>query len=198
MKLKPAKTALNDKIISELYRLLSVPMIDFDCGSLCAPQNGGVPECCDMDITVPVLYLDEYRWQQNKGSYWKPMPVETDEDFELADGIDEECCVLAVCPGPASCLRKRRAFVCRTFPFDPYLDKSGAVKGLVFQYKMSDRCPLVGRPRKIFNDLYIRNSIMFWEKIFECLPEEKELYRKESIKLRRSFGARRKKIKIFN
>ena len=63
--------------IEELLSTLSVPVTDFDCGTLCAPGNGGVPVCCDKDLIVPVLYKTEYKLLRGRSDLWRPFRPET-------------------------------------------------------------------------------------------------------------------------
>ena len=126
------KRKLTEKQLERFYRLLSVRMTDFDCGSKCAPGNDGVPYCCDREQVTPVLFRDEYRWHREQGAFWKKMPIKTKKEKKL---VEETCTynVFSMCPGVESCRRTLRSLSCRMFPFEPFLDKKGAVIGLVYQ-----------------------------------------------------------------
>lgn len=189
-------TIFSDKKLKELYKLLDVPMIDFDCGDMCKEDNDGIPQCCDIEMTVPLLYLDEISYLNKNKIFWNKLKIETRVDKELAEGLDEND-VLCICPSPSECERDRRAFVCRTFPFEPYLDDDGNLLGIVYQYSRADRCPLVNKPRSAYNNQYVKNSILFWEEIFKILPMEKDLFMEESKKLRNKFNKNNRKILVF-
>ena len=50
--------------------------------------------------------------------------------------------VYAFCPGPGQCQRTKRSLVCRTFPFEPQVDKKGKVLGLVYINSGTENCIL--------------------------------------------------------
>ncbi|GBE40509.1 hypothetical protein BMS3Bbin09_00391 [bacterium BMS3Bbin09] len=175
------KTRISEKKLKSLYQLLSDPMIDFDCGELCAPGNGGIPVCCANEDVVPVLFNEEYKYHWKNGRFWKRMPPINKEIKKFIEEA-EDYYVFAKCPGPAGCERSKRALNCRTFPLEPYLDKDGGIMGLAYSDTNGIDCPLIGKPMKIFNPVYVRNVIKFWEEMFEYYPEEKETYMEESRK----------------
>ncbi len=190
------KTRLSDKNIRRFYRLLSVRMIDFDCGELCAPKHGGIPYCCDNSGVVPVLFREEFKWQRKMDSFWKRMPVRTKVDRKL---IDETCPhnILAECSGHKRCIRSRRSFICMTFPFEPHIGRDGEILGLAYIDDGHDGCVLLKKPQKIYNPAYIANSILFWQELFDVFPEEMELYAVESRGRERRAKKKGKKVRIF-
>ena len=192
-----AKRKLTGRKLKALYRLLSVPMIDFDCGKLCAPGNDGVPLCCDHRISVPLLLRDEFRWHRKRHTFWKKMPRKSKSQRALAEECRHSPDVLALCPGPAKCEREKRAFACRTFPFEPHCDAKGRVLGLAFNYTPEIPCPLRRKRKVAYNPEYIRNAIKFWNQILEIFPEERSLYTRESKKLRREARRKGRKVRLF-
>ena len=192
------KTRLTEKKLKSLYRLLSAPMIDFDCGELCAPGNGGIPVCCENEDVVPVLFNEEYKYHWKNGRFWKRMPPISKEIKKFIEEA-EDYYIFGKCPGPAGCERSKRSFNCRTFPLEPYLDKDGEIVGLAYADARQIDCPLIGKPMKIFNPDYVRNVIKFWEEMFKYYPEEKETYIDESRKRDRRIKRlkeRQKKLSI--
>ena len=190
------KRKLTEKQLKRFYRLLSVRMTDFDCGSKCAPENDGVPYCCDREQVTPVLFSDEYRWHRERGAFWKKMPIKTKKDKKL---VEETCTynVFSVCPGVKSCRRILRSLSCRMFPFEPFLDEEGAVIGLVYQDGENEHCPLVGKPRRLYNQAYIRNAIRVWQELVDTFQEEKEMYLRESRRRKRLATRTGKSLIIF-
>jgi hypothetical protein len=190
------KRKLREKQLKRFYRLLSVRMTDFDCGRKCAPKNDGVPYCCDREQVTPVLFRDEYRWHREQGTFWKKMPIKTKRDKKL---VEETCTynVFSVCPGVESCRRTLRSLSCRMFPFEPFLDKTGTVTGLVYQDGENERCPLVGKHRRHYNQAYIRNAIRVWQELVDTFPEEKEMYLRESRRRKRLATRTGKPLRIF-
>ncbi len=183
-------------MLGRFYRLLSPAMTDFDCGKLCASDNGGIPACCEDETTYPVLYVDEFKWLRKKNRFWKRMPLRNRVARKLARDLHQNS-LLAKCPGPAACNRSSRAIVCRIFPFEPHLDEEGRVQGLTFNFEMEDRCPLIGKPESLFNPVYIRNSIVFWKELLDLMPEEQDVYMNESARLRRQFARKGRKAPVF-
>ena len=53
------------------------------------------------------------------------------------------------------------------------------------------------KSRRIYNPVYIANSIVFWQELFDLYPEEKELYIHESGKRERRLKRQGKKIRVF-
>jgi hypothetical protein len=190
------KMKLTEKHLRRFYRLLSVPMIDFDCGRLCAPSNEGIPICCDNDSVVPILFREEFKLQKAKGRFWKKMPVKTKADREFVKD-SYSYYVFALCPGHENCLRSRRSLNCMTYPFEPHIDRKGRVVGLVYKDEGDEECPLVRRSWKIYNPVYISNSVLFWQELTDLVPGEKELYLSESRKRERKAKRMRKRIRIF-
>lgn len=175
------KARITEKKLNRFYRLLSVPMIDFDCGKLCAPKNGGIPLCCENEDVVPILFHEEYKYHSRNGRFWKRMPP-INKEIKAFIEESEDYYVFAKCPGPAGCKRSKRSMNCRTFPFEPHVAKNGEVIGLAFADARDVDCPLIGRPMKTFNPVYIQNTIKFWQEMFELYPEEQEMYIDESRK----------------
>jgi hypothetical protein len=178
------KKRITEKKLRRFYRLLSVRMIDFDCGRLCAPGNGGIPYCCDNDGVVPILFHEEYAWRRKTGKFWKRMPPKNREIRKFIEE-SESYYVFSQCPGPGRCARSKRSFNCMTYPFEPHVNKDGEIVGLTFVNTDKDDCPLVGKSKKVFNPVYISNCITFWRELFELYPEEEELYIDESSKRER-------------
>lgn len=189
------KKRLTEKHLKRFYRLLSVRMVHFDCGELCAPGNEGIPYCCDDELVAPILYREELAWHRKNGKFWGKMPVRNSADRKM---VRELCSynVYAECPGPQRCVRSKRSLVCMAFPFEPHVDRDGKVLGLVFIDEGSEECPLVRKPLRIYNPLYITNAIQFWQELIELIPDEKELYTSESRKRERRAKRRGERIRI--
>jgi hypothetical protein len=83
------------------------------------------------------------------------------------------------------------------FPFEPHVNQSGNVQGLVYTKNGSGDCPLMGKSQRIYNPSYIANSITFWHELFDLHPDEKELYIQESRKRERRSKRQGEKIRIF-
>lgn len=189
------KQRITEKQLRRFYKLLSVKMIDFDCGKLCAPKNGGVPQCCENESCVPLLFRDEFNWHRGNGKFWRRMPPVTKEIKKFIEE-SEDYYIFSRCPGPAGCKRTKRSLNCMSFPFQPYVDRHGTVCGLVPVDGQNSICPLTKKPKKIFSREYIANSMKYWQEIFALFPEEEELYISETVKFERRAKRTGKKIKI--
>ncbi len=189
------KHRLTDKQVKRFQRLLSMPMIDFDCGKLCAPDNDGIPCCCENEFVVPILFQEEFKWHWHNGRFWNRAP----KTKEVKKYIEEceDYYVFSACPGPEKCIRKKRSFNCMTFPFEPHVGKDGSIQGLSYVNGKHLECSLLDRPKKIYNPEYIANSIKFWEELFESYPEERDMYMEESRKRERRSKRSGKKYKLF-
>lgn len=193
------KTRITEKTLKRFYKLLSAPMIDFDCGKLCSPGNGGMPICCENEDVVPILFHEEYKYHSKNGRFWKRMPPITKEIKKFIEE-SEDYYVFAKCSGPAGCKRSKRSLNCRTFPLEPHVAKDGEVVGLAYAEARDINCALIGKPINIFNPVYIQNVIRFWQEMFELYPEEKEMYINESKKRERrikKLRRERKNLRIF-
>ncbi len=190
------KTRLTEKQLERFYRLLSVRMTEFDCGKFCAPKNDGIPVCCENEYVTPLLFHEEYRWHRQKSKFWKRASL---KNKDIRKMVDESASyyVYAFCPGPGDCQRTKRSIVCRTFPFEPQVDKNGKVLGLVYINTGTENCSLIGQPQKAYNPKYIANSIKFWQELLDLYPPEKELYIDESRKRERRYKRKGKRLKVF-
>jgi len=179
-----------------LYRRFTAPMCSFDCGSLCAEDNGGIPACCNNDACAPIIYRDELRWLRSRTNVWRKRPARTDEDRREDAGI-EKYIVYATCRGVTQCSRTYRSLTCRFFPFEPYIERSGRFAGLTYVYRCADTCPIIRDDVHQVHQRYVNQSIRVWEAVFDAYPSEHELYQDESRKLRRSFTRKLRPIRVF-
>ncbi|MCA9320169.1 MAG: hypothetical protein KDB53_05520 [Planctomycetes bacterium] len=177
-----------------LLAQFSAPVTDFDCGQLCSPENDGKPRCCEGEGTVPVLYRKEYDLLRRRSDLWKRYKPSCSEGRKMEQELGDYR--LAVCKGVAFCERENRSLNCRSFPFMPYLDHDGEVKGLVFDLEAAEgKCPLVGLPQ-VVTKRYLRESMAFWRGIVDGDDGEGQFYRDESKKLRKRMAAKKKAVSV--
>jgi len=185
---------LTQRDIAELLDTLRAPVTTFDCGTLCAPKNGGVPVCCHAPSILPVLYTAELALLQRRSDLWRKH-VPSGDDAALRHRA-RGCDVFAVCKGHTQCERDNRSLACRTFPFEPYLDHDGRFVGLVFAFEFSHLCPLITSDHEIRPD-FVAQCCAMWRTMFERDADERAFYAGCSRTLRRQFGRMREPIPVF-
>jgi hypothetical protein len=189
--------SLSPPQIEELLDTLTGPVTNFDCGTLCAPSNGGVPVCCHAPTIVPVLYTAEMAVMKRRTELWRKLR-RSDNPTDYGDLTSDlrKCDLLAICKGVEHCERENRSLACRTFPFEPYLDHDRQLAGLVFNFDFEDLCPLVNSRHPIRKG-FVVEALDMWTKMFAMSPVEEEFYFKISQSIRRRFGQWRSKIPVF-
>ncbi len=192
-----SRPKLTDKRLRTWYQLLQPPMSDFDCGELCAPDNDGIPNCCDHEWTIPLLFHEEYRYQRKRSSFWRRYPRRTKQQREEAEEFDSCHDYACLCPGVAKCKRDKRALVCRLYPFMPYVDYRRNILGLTFIHGEASKCPLIDRPDWAPPADYVKNSLRYWREVFEIFPDELEVFVDLSKKARRRYRRMGSPLPIF-
>ncbi len=187
--------ALTEAQISELHAILVAPVTDFDCGTLCAPENGGVPVCCHAQTILPVLYTAEFAVLERRTQLWSRYAPRNDGEREMAAAM-RPCETFGICKGHEHCERENRALSCRTFPFEPYFDHDGEFAGLVFAYDLAGLCPLIGSGHRIRAD-FVEQCLRMFARLFQFDAEETLIWRGNSQTLRRSFARSRAKLAVY-
>lgn len=186
---------LKPENFEELYRdFQSAPAV-FDCGKKCAPFNEGVPFCCDTGWVVPIAYAPEWKFLEKRSRLWHEFRPRNPDEFTLYDEIDHRENVFIECRGVKHCERHNRSVSCRTFPYEPYFDNGGNLLGLVFNRTLEGKCYMVDRHR-VVTKAFIRSFLRFFERMFQLLPSEKELYMEESRVYRQKMSRRKKPVVV--
>ncbi|MFQ6092509.1 MAG: hypothetical protein ACE5OR_07500 [bacterium] len=186
---------LVEKDFAYIYRHYDSTPLRYDCGRLCAPKNEGIPSCCDTVRLIPVMYKREFKYLQKRTGLWKRFRPKTKHEKRLVAETDKGT-VFGKCLGPERCDRRYRSISCRIFPFEPYLDLEGNLLGLVYNYRLGNKCPLVDKPQLI-SKKFVSDQIKMWKYIFKKEPSERDVYRDESIQVRRYLSRKKKPIYIF-
>lgn len=189
-----AHDRLTEAQAGELLATLQAPVTAFDCGTLCAPGNGGVPVCCHAPSVLPVLYKAELALLQKRSDLWR-RHVPTGVDAGLRARA-RSCDVFAVCKGHTACERDNRALACRTFPFEPYLDHDDVFVGIVFAFEFASLCPLITSDHAI-EPQFVAECCAMWRQLFAFDAAERAFYVGCSRTLRRQFGRRGERIPVF-
>lgn len=162
---------LTEKDFEFLHKILKSNVCDFDCGKICAEKNKGIPYCCDIDSVVPVLFKNEYKYLMGKTDLWREFVPEDEDDEKLFENIGYDD-VLAICKGHKKCKREFRGFICRSFPFYPFIDESMNFIGMTYNYDFKDKCIILENPY-IISKTYIEEFMKAWQYIF--LKDKDEL-----------------------
>lgn len=174
--------------------MLRSPVTSFDCGTLCAPTNGGVPVCCHAETILPVLYVAELALLQRRSDLWR-RHVPAGDDGSLGQRARPGD-VFAVCKGHRHCERDNRSLACRSFPFEPYLDHDDRLAGLVFAFEYASLCPLIAGAHDILPQ-FVAECEAMWRRLFALDADERRFYAGCSRTLRRQFGRLGAPIPVF-
>ncbi|MBV6493675.1 MAG: hypothetical protein LDLANPLL_01698 [Turneriella sp.] len=161
------------------YKLLDEPLTPYDCGKLCAPQNGGEPFCCILENAVPMLYREEFKYLSHRTKLWKRWSSSHPQDKKQKKDEETPILIFCECKGIAHCERENRSIACRTFPLEPYFNPKGEYVGLIFMREFTGKCPLIGRLKDIKQSV-VDKHYEFWRLIMEKKSDEYDLYKSTS------------------
>jgi len=190
-----AKKQLTENEIIHYFGFLTEEITNFDCGSLCKPENDGIPFCCVTDNAVPLLYSSEFKFLSKSTDMWSRWKPVTKDDRKLQKDTESKESIFCQCKGIAKCERDFRSISCRTFPLEPYIDRRGIFVGLVFMKEFRHGCPLSKKPREIRQE-FVDQHFSFWEKLLLRKENERETYTDSSKDLRRDAKKTKKKFPV--
>jgi len=170
--------------ISTLASLLAEDIAEFDCARLCRGEDG-LAYCCKIQNFVPVLFREEQSFWNEQGGLWQEYMSENTKELQSRDQIFCTC-------NFSSCLRDLRSLSCRTYPLEPYFDRSGRFAGLTFLSTANEvdretgrlRCPL-SRQFHHIRQAFINNTTLFFDQLLKLKPDEKEAYLESSRRHRK-------------
>lgn len=182
---------------SRLYAHFDAPVTAVDCGSRCAPYNGGVPVCCDTRHSVPTAYPDEWIFLKDHTDLWHVWaPEEKGDRARLAREAGPEL-VLIECLGADHCQRDYRSLVCRAFPFFPYADSHGRFLGLSYYWEYEDRCWVLSNLPRVdagYRDEFVRA----YEEVFAERPDERQTFGEHSAHMRSVFAKEERLVPLLH
>jgi hypothetical protein len=188
--------------VGELYRRFDAPMVDRDCGLMCAPHNpSGKPFCCDICHAVPAAYHQEWAYLQPRTDLWHvwrgdECPDDGSDPEELRSDTPEHMLLLA-CKGPALCQRPYRAISCRQFPFFPYISSSYRFLGLAYEWVFENTCWVISNLERV-NGVYREEFVRVYDSIFARWQEDHESYYLYSEQMRIQFSAMKRRIPLLH
>lgn len=186
---------LRPKDFEALYAGFASPPARFDCGKKCAPFNEGVPFCCDSGWVVPVACREEWKFLESRTRLWHEFRPRTSPELAMVEEVDAEQSVFIECRGALHCERENRSVSCRTFPYEPYFDGDENLLGLVYNRVLEGKCYLVDRHR-VATKKYVGEFLRFFDRLFELLPAERELYIAQSRRYRRTMSRRKRPLVV--
>jgi len=184
------------------YDSFDAPVLELDCGALCAPHNpGGKPFCCDICHAVPVAYQSEWDYLRAETDLWHiwrgdECAAEPVDPAILKDETPESMLLLA-CLGPVYCQRAYRAVSCRQFPFFPYITDDYRFVGLAYEWDFEEKCWVINHLEQV-SQLFREQFVRAYDRLFDLWPEELENYAALSEEMRAVFAARRRRIPLLH
>ena len=169
-----------------LFKHFEAPVMKFDCGTMCAPLNGGQPVCCTTENAVPVMNTEEFRLLTGRTDLWHRFEPKDAHERELVAELDESI-VACECKGAAFCERDNRSLSCRTFPFFPYVTREWEFLGLSHYWQFEDRCWVLSNLRKVEPE-YVRQFMDVYDVLFAHDHDELSTMRDWSATMRRVFS----------
>jgi hypothetical protein len=186
------------KDYAEIYRRFQAPISQrHDCGKKCAPRNGGVPVCCDIEQTIPIVDRPEWQLLKKRSRMWRRFrPVTPSQKREVADLANSESCAVQ-CRGAAFCERDNRSLACRSFPYFPYVDRAGALVGLAHYWAFEGQCWVIANP-DIVERAFVEEMLAAHELLFDRDAAWQRTYRAFSATMRRVYSRRGKRFLVLH
>jgi len=181
-----------------IYTRFQSPVTTQNCSEHCAPYNElGIPFCCDSRHTISTAYLAEWDYLRTNSDLWRQWEGRNQEDTMYLRSQTPDGHVLIACLGYKLCNRQFRSFVCRAFPFFPYVTIRGQFIGLTYYWEYEDRCWVINN-LQLISSKFVAEFIAAFDEIFKYIPQEKENYRYHSSRMRRSFSIRHRAIPLLH
>jgi hypothetical protein len=184
------------KHYAEIYRQFQAPISKrIDCGKKCAPHNGGIPACCDIDNAIPIVEEAEWRLLKKRTDLWRRLkPRTTSQRAEVKSLEDSQSCAIE-CRGVAHCERHNRSLACRSFPYFPYFDPDHSLVGLAHYWAFEGVCWVIANP-KVVDRAFITQMVASHEYLFRNDPDWLRTYIEFSASMRRVFSRRKEKFAV--
>lgn len=192
--------------IRRLYDRFDAPVIDFDCGRMCAPHNPrGKPFCCDICEAVPVAFHQEWAYLQQHTDLWHVWRGDECATGGAGGAINPaalreqapEHLTLLACLGPEHCQRSFRALSCREFPFFPYITSDDRFIGLAYEWGFESTCWVISHLDSV-TPAFRRAFIQTYDDLFALWEDEYESYYALSQEMREHFAAQKRRIPILH
>lgn len=190
--------SLKPEHFRNLYQQFSAPITSLDCGNKCAPYNvQGVPYCCDIQHSVPSIYLEEWDYLRRNTNLWRPWQTADLKKEARIRKSTPDGHLLVQCLGHKECQREFRSITCRAFPFFPYITPERKFIGVTYYREYEDRCWVISNLGAV-SESYLHQFFLFFDQLFHASPSEMLSYKYQSTLMRRSFSRHKRAIPIFH
>ena len=185
-----------------LYERFDVPLMDMDCGKMCAPHNPrGLPACCDLCLAVPAAYHGEWEYLCIHTDLWHvwrgdECAVEASDPASVLEETPGHMLLLA-CRGAVQCRREFRTLSCRQFPFFPYISSDYRFLGLACHWDFEQTCWVISNLGLVSAE-YRRQFVQTYDEIFALWQEDFECYAVSSEEMRTHYLARRRRFPLLH
>ncbi len=173
------------EVFVEVYARFRSAISRYDCGTKCAPHNGGVPVCCSTEHAVPIVDVTEWELLRSRTDLWRPYVPDDAEGRKIVADLHPQTCAIE-CKGARFCERENRSLACRAFPFAPYLTRDGDFPGLTYYWTFEDRCWVISN-LQIVDRQFIRECVAAYELVFAHDRVEYQSFFEHSAAMRRVF-----------
>lgn len=185
-------------VIEKIYRGFEAPIAVFDCGKKCAPYNErGVPFCCDTQHAVPAVYADEWSYLQASTDLWHLWQPSDSQEYDQVRRETPDHMTLVACKGHRLCQRGFRSVTCRAFPFFPYLTSKKEFIGLTYYWEYETACWVISNLEQV-SDTYCQEFVATFDRIFAMMPDERQSYGRQSLRMRRIFARQGRSIPLLH
>ncbi|MEW9121821.1 MAG: hypothetical protein AB2421_03840 [Thermotaleaceae bacterium] len=151
------------KIYVEAYEYMGEKVLEEDCGFLCNSH------CC-RNKTETGEYIGIYLMPYEYESVYQGTPLEKRLNVEKHSSkiyyIPPKIKFLYYfhCDKEAGCFREKRPIQCRTYPFEPHIEKGKL--SLVVEKEQIHCCPLLGRIKDLRKE-FIKGVYKGWETLIQ-------------------------------
>lgn len=190
------KHRITPRDFAALYQQYNANLAKVDCGRKCAPLNNGQPVCCSTENAIPVVDKAEFQLLKSRTDLWFRYKPNDAASRRIVDELTTNACAVE-CKGAAFCERDNRTIACRSFPFFPYLDKTGAFIGLTYYWDFEDRCWIISN-MQVVERAFVAEMVAAFERIFKLDPEEYQTMKDHSASMRRVFSRKKKIIPVIH
>lgn len=184
------------------YDCFNVPLVHFDCGTLCAHHNPNhKPFCCDICYAVPFAYRPEWDYLKENTDLWHIWRgnecTDNPEDPRILSTEISGSTALLACLGPDLCQRQFRSLSCRQFPFFPYITSDRSFIGLAYNWDFEDTCWMISHLSQLSDD-FRAEFLWFYDEFFLNHPQESDHYGNRSSQMRTEFISQNRSITILH